>query len=192
MKVSREQARQNHERVLDTAASLLREHGYDGIGVADLMQAAGLTHGGFYRNFASKDELIVKATERALAASRALIEAGQVGQGAAGFRTLVETYVSCGHRDDAASGCILPALATDASRREDPALHAVFIAAIDDYTAHLDALASSMPAAASARPPAAILAEMVGAVVLARAMGAGSEADHLLDCVVRDLTDSAP
>jgi TetR/AcrR family transcriptional repressor of nem operon len=56
MRVSREKALENREQIIETAARLLREHGFDGIGVADIMKAAGLTHGGFYRNFASKDD----------------------------------------------------------------------------------------------------------------------------------------
>src|SRR4030081_3118302 len=65
MKVSREQAAENRERILDVAAQLFRERGFDGIGVADLMKAAGLTHGGFYGHFSSKEDLMAQACERA-------------------------------------------------------------------------------------------------------------------------------
>ena len=190
MRVSREKAQENHDRVIDTAAGLLREHGYDGIGVADLMQAAGLTHGGFYRNFASKDDLIVKATGHALEATRAMLEEAHAAAPEAAFRTLIEQYVSGRHRDGTASGCILPALAADSGRRNDPALRAVFVEAIEDYLRHLDAIAPTMPAGSRSRAPAAILSEMVGAIVLARAMGAGDRADNLLDAVVHDLTEA--
>src|SRR3981081_1255258 len=74
MKVSREQAAENRERILDTAARLFREKGFDGIGVADLMQGAGLTHGVFYGQFASKEDLAAQACERALAQSAAKLE----------------------------------------------------------------------------------------------------------------------
>ena len=66
MKVSKEQMAENRERILDVAAQLFREKGFDGIGVADLMKSAGLTHGGFYGHFASKDELMAEASARAL------------------------------------------------------------------------------------------------------------------------------
>src|ERR1051326_1600030 len=66
MKVSREQAAENRERIVQVAAKLFRERGFDGIGVADLMKAAGLTHGGFYGNFSSKDDLVAEASGRAL------------------------------------------------------------------------------------------------------------------------------
>ena len=69
MRVSREQAAKNRERVLDVAARLFRERGFDGVGVADLMKAAGLTHGGFYGHFASKEDLMAQAWRRALAGS---------------------------------------------------------------------------------------------------------------------------
>ena len=66
MKVSREQAAQNRERIVETAAQLFRERGFEGIGIADLMKEAGLTHGGFYGHFSSKEELIAEASARAL------------------------------------------------------------------------------------------------------------------------------
>ena len=65
MKVSREQAAENRERIINAAAKLYREHGFGGIGVADLMRQAGMTHGGFYGHFASKEDLIAQACERA-------------------------------------------------------------------------------------------------------------------------------
>ena len=71
MKVTREQAAQNRQRILDAAAQLFREHGFEGIGVADLMKEAGLTHGGFYGHFSSKDDLIAQASARELTRSLA-------------------------------------------------------------------------------------------------------------------------
>jgi TetR/AcrR family transcriptional repressor of nem operon len=191
VRVSREKAQENRDHVIDTAAGLLREHGYDGIGVSDLMKAAGLTHGGFYRNFATKDDLIVNATGRAVESTRAVLEEAHAAAPEAAFRTLIEQYVSAGHRDGMASGCILPALAADSARRDNPALRTVFVNAIDDYLRYLSAIAPTMPDGSRSRAPAAILAEMVGAVVLARAMGAGGKADTLLDAVVRDLTEAS-
>ena len=69
MKVTREQAAQNRERIIDAAAQLFRERGFEGIGVADLMKEAGLTHGGFYGHFSSKDDLIAQASARELTRS---------------------------------------------------------------------------------------------------------------------------
>ena len=94
MRVSREKALENREQILDTAARLLRKHGFEGIGVADIMKAAGLTHGGFYRNFASKDDLAVKASERAIANTTALLKSGLAQKPKDPLRALIEGYVS--------------------------------------------------------------------------------------------------
>src|SRR3954462_4017135 len=72
MKVSREQAAQSRERIVETAARLFRERGFEGVGVADLMKEAGLTHGGFYGHFSSKEDLIAEASTRPLMHSLAL------------------------------------------------------------------------------------------------------------------------
>lgn len=187
MRVSRDKKIENREQVLGTAARLLREHGYDGIGVADIMKAAGLTHGGFYRNFESKDDLAVKATERAFAEANAVMKAGLEQQPRAPFRALIEGYVSSVHRDNPGSGCILPALAADAARRDDPALRAVFTRAIQFYSEQIAALLSGGSSPSGGRHPAAILSEMVGAVVLARVIGDAPLAESLMAAVVTDI-----
>ncbi len=192
MRVSREKKAENHDQVIATAARLLREHGLDGIGVADIMKAAGLTHGGFYRHFASKDDLAVKASERAIADTIALLKDGLAQQPEDPFRTFIEAYVSSAHRDDPGTGCILPALAADASRSRDPALRAVFTKAIQYYLDQIAVLSSARPAATGTRHPAAILSEIVGAVVLSRAVADSAMADSLMAAVVTDLTGPGP
>jgi TetR/AcrR family transcriptional repressor of nem operon len=186
MRVSREKALENREQIIETAARLLREHGFDGIGVADIMKAAGLTHGGFYRNFASKDDLAVRASEHAIADTAALLKAGLAEQPQDPLRTLIERYVSSAHRDDPGSGCILPALAADAARRGDPALRAVFVTAIQYYLDEIAKL-SSAPPRGTGRHPAAILSEMVGAVVLSRVLADTPLAESLMAAVVADI-----
>jgi TetR/AcrR family transcriptional repressor of nem operon len=133
MRVSREKALENREQIIETAARLLRKHGFDGIGVADIMKAAGLTHGGLYRNFTSKDDLAVNASKRATADTKTLLNDGLAQQPKNPLRSLIEGYVSSAHRDNPGSGSILPALAVDAARSDDPALRAVFITALRDY-----------------------------------------------------------
>lgn len=192
MRVSREKALENREQVVEVAARLLREHGFDGIGVADIMKAAGLTHGGFYRNFTSKDDLAVKASERAIADTQALLKEGLAQQPQDPLRELIERYVSSTHRDDPGSGCILPALAADAARRDDPALRAVFTKAIQYYLDQIAALSSATPATTGGRHPAAILSEMVGAVILSRVIADAPLADSLIAAVVTDITGPHP
>ena len=120
MKVTREQAAANRERVLDTAARLFRERGFGGIGVADLMQEAGLTHGGFYGHFASKDDLAVCACEHAFAQSQARWSRLLAEGGADALPTLIASYVSARHRDHPGRGCALAALGGEAHRHAPP------------------------------------------------------------------------
>src|SRR2546423_7124313 len=87
MKVTRQQAAENRERILDAASKLFRERGLDGIGVADLMKGAGLTHGGFYGHFSSKEELMAQACTRALEAS---VDKWR----SRGLREIVQSYLS--------------------------------------------------------------------------------------------------
>src|SRR5206468_10994831 len=113
MKVSREQAAQNRERIVETAAQLFRERGFEGIGVADLMKEAGLTHGGFYGHFSSKDDLIAEASARALTRSLALLS--NLPERASGdpLTTIAGAYLTSKHRDDPGTGCLLAALGSD-------------------------------------------------------------------------------
>ncbi|WP_298329046.1 TetR/AcrR family transcriptional regulator, partial [Asticcacaulis sp.] len=184
MRVSREKALESREQVIETAARLLRERGFDGIGVADIMKAAGMTHGGFYRHFESKDDLAVKASERAITESKAALVDELSKNPQDPLRAIIERYVSAVHRDDPGTGCILPALAADAARRDDPALREVFTANIREYLDQLGALLAVRPAATGVRTPAAILAEMVGAVVLSRVISDETLADQLINDVV--------
>lgn len=191
MRVSREKAQASREQVIDTAARLLRERGFDGIGVADIMKAAGMTHGGFYRHFASKDELAVKAAERAITESTRVLTEALAKQPPDPFRAIIERYVSSIHRDDPGSGCILPALAADAARRDDPALRGVFTANIQGYLEQLELmLAARSPD--GHRAPAAILSEMVGAIVLSRVIADTALADSLIETVVTDIAGPSP
>lgn len=187
MRVSREKAEQNREHVIETAARLLRSRGYDGIGVADLMKAAGLTHGGFYRNFESKEDLAVQATEKAFTDLRSGIEAIVNDPSKNPFSALVSSYVSVAHRDDQGSACGLTTLGADAARRENPALRKVFSDGIRDYLSLLAGLADDMPASTSRRAPEAVLAEMVGAVILSRLIQSPQQSEHLLAAVNADL-----
>lgn len=166
MKVSRAQAEENRERILDNAAELFRERGFDGIGLNDLMQAAGLTRGGFYGHFESKDDLAAQATQRALEANREQWKK----QTDRSLQAWVKTYLSDAHRDHLGAGCGLVALAGDAARG-GPAVKEVFA----DGVAHLVAtLQAQMPAADPAvkhEQALAMLSTLVGALLLSRAVG---------------------
>lgn len=117
-RVSQAQAEENRSRVVDTASRLFREQGTQ-VSVADLMKAAGLTHGAFYKQFASKEALVDEATAHAftrLAGHHAAGLEQHDGQRDATQRALIDTYLSVDHRDDPAGGCPVAGLATDVAR----------------------------------------------------------------------------
>ena len=163
MKVSKAQAQANRARVVETAATLFRERGYDGVGVADLMAAAGLTHGGFYKNFGSKTDLMAESAACGLAQNAAL-------SGGADIPEFVRSYLSREHRDGRATGCTIAALSGDAARQPE-AVRAAFAAGIESLLATLTPWpeATGADAGATRARHLAILAQAVGAIVISRA-----------------------
>src|ERR1044072_1116956 len=117
MKVSREQAAGRRERMLEAAAQRFRERGFDGIGVADLMKEAGLTHGGFYGHFSSKEDLIAEACARASERSRERWK--RLSERAPGdpLAEIVRMYLTAKHRDSPGAGCLVAALGPDVARQ---------------------------------------------------------------------------
>lgn len=164
MKVTKTQALENRARIVATAATLFRERGYDGVGVADLMAAAGFTHGGFYKHFRSKADLMAEAAASAFSQSVANI---------AGLdpSTFVKEYLSRKHRDRLGDGCTLAALSGDAARQPE-SIKKAFADGIESELAVLaredSALSESGQRAARAKR-IDTLAHVVGALVLSRA-----------------------
>jgi len=179
MKVTKAQAQANREHVVETASRLFRERGYDGVGVADLMAAAGFTHGGFYKHFRSKSDLMAESAACGLAQSAAL----SAGVDASEF---VRHYLSREHRDERATGCTMAALSGDAARQPE-SVRAAFAAGIENQLALLSSEGAALEGAERARARAlAILAQAVGAIVLSRACPDDSPlADEIL-AVCRD------
>ncbi|HEX4386478.1 MAG TPA: TetR/AcrR family transcriptional regulator, partial [Myxococcales bacterium] len=133
MRVTRQESEKNRQEILQVAEKLFRERGFDGVGVADLMKAAGFTHGGFYNHFSGKDELEREAVkcvfERSNADFKQQIEAG-------GWKEHARDYLTPKHRDDPAGGCPLSALAPDAARK-GPELQACFAQGIEEVVSDL-------------------------------------------------------
>jgi TetR/AcrR family transcriptional repressor of nem operon len=181
MRVSREQAAKNREHVVDTAARLFRERGYDGIGVADLMKEAGLTHGGFYGNFASKEQLMAEACARAFdsAAERWTRLAARDGAGA--MAGIADAYLSRAHVDHPGAGCAVAALGADASRLAPP----VRAAMTDGIKTQIDLMASLHAGGTQDARAGAIAdyAAMIGALVLARATDDVALSEEILQTV---------
>lgn len=168
MKVSREQAAENRERILQVAAKLFRERGFDGIGVADLMKSVGLTHGGFYGQFASKEDLAAQACARALAESAKrwdrLIEKAEDP-----LTAVITSYLSARHQGDPGSGCAFAALGAEAPRRE-PAVGRAFAEGLGALIERLTRMMPNRAKAARREKALATMATLVGALVLARAV----------------------
>ena len=159
-----------HERIVDTAARVLRETGFYGVGVADIMKRAGLTHGGFYAHFPSRDALLVEALERAGQDSRGRmqrsIDAGEkkaVGR----FRALVESYLSDRHLASPESGCPVAALASEMPRQSD-AVRAAGARRVQSLT---EAVAATLPDGEPDETAGIVASQLVGALQLARALG---------------------
>lgn len=186
MKVTREQAAENHERVIDVASRLFREHGFEGAGVTDIMTGAGLTHGGFYAQFKSKDDLAAQACARGLA--RTLEKVRERARASRGdpLTALVRNYVSAAHRDARGTGCVIAALASEVVRQKRP-LRAAFSDGIEEFVGTVAGMHAGPSKSANRRKAMATLAEMVGAIVLARAVDA-SLAQEIIDAAVADLT----
>ncbi|HWK97356.1 MAG TPA: TetR/AcrR family transcriptional regulator [Pseudolabrys sp.] len=185
MRVSREKAQENRNRIVAVAGSLLREKGFDGIGVADIMKAADLTHGGFYGHFKSKDELAALACGEALTRSAARWSEVRDNAGTDPFKAMVAHYLSPRQFDGTGRGCALVALGAEAPR-QPKAVREVFR---DGLAKLLDVLMSALPGTKAARrkKSLAVMAELVGAGVLARAVDDPVLAEEILDAVRHDL-----
>jgi len=164
MKVSKAQVQENRARIVEVAAALFRERGYDGVGIADLMGAAGLTHGGFYKHFRSKADLMAEAAAFGIAHTAAQ-------NSALPSADFVQRYLSRAHRDARDSGCTIAALSGDAARQSEQ-VKATFAAGIEASVAavlssHVELAGEGYGAARAAMLNT--LAHAVGALVLSRA-----------------------
>lgn len=190
MKVSREQFAENRERILAEAGQLFREKGFDGVGIADIMNAAGLTHGGFYRHFSSKDDLAAQTCRQAMEGTVERWSALLQGEDTQPLLALLAHYLSERHRDELGRGCMFAALAGDAARQEE----GVRKAYTEGLSALLDLLAARLPGRsrqARRRRAIAAMAEMVGAVILARAVDDPELSKEILGAATQDLLTSS-
>ncbi|MEO8467061.1 MAG: TetR family transcriptional regulator [Gammaproteobacteria bacterium] len=189
MKVTKAQAQENRARIVETAGVLFREQGYDGVGVAELMAAAGFTHGGFYKHFRSKADLMAEAAASGI--SRRVANSGGLD-----FCEFVTHYLSREHRDDPGAGCTIAALCGDAARQSE-AIKATFAAGIESSLAAFkreDATAGEFDQTDVRAKMIDTFAHMVGALVLSRACPDNSPlAEEILDvCRKQILTSLRP
>lgn len=170
---------EKHQRILQEAARLFREQGFDGVSVGQIMQATGLTHGPFYNHFASKEALMAASTLHGSEHSRAALDAATSSPEA--MRQYVRDYVSAAHRDTPGNGCLLAALAGDA--RKQPAVRPAFGIHLQSI---IGKLAAHFPWRKKRNPrqdAIVMLSAMVGAVALARAVDDGALSDEILAAV---------
>jgi TetR/AcrR family transcriptional repressor of nem operon len=178
----------SRDRIVDTAAARMRRSGINGVGVAELMQEAGMTHGGFYRHFKSRDDLVSAAVERALAlgSARTVDAASQGGKRA--FEAIVDDYLSSAHRAAPEAGCAVAGLAEDISRADDRTRSA-YGHQVEQYLELLAGLTPSSDAAADRRRACLVLSALVGALAMARAVGDVELSDDILSDTARALKD---
>ena len=177
MRMSREAAAETKDRIIDVAAQMLRERGYDGTSLADVMHAAGMTHGGFYKHFSSKDEMADDAVRSAFEAIAALFAVREAEAGwAAAAAAYFEDYLSPAHVENPGLGCPVAGLGADAGRRVD-ALGPAFRAGVDLL------IERNRPKRGGAKARAKTirrLAMLTGAVTVARAVGPGPLREEIL------------
>ena len=176
---------ETHERIVDVAARAIRRNGYAGVGVADVMKQAGLTHGGFYAHFGSRDALLVEAVERAGRESAEAVARSlerRAGKGASAFRALVEAYLSDEHLASLETGCPVAALACDMPRQSE----AVREASAQRVKRLVGTVQSTLPHAP--RGTASVVAgTLVGSLQLARAIGGDAEGRAVLSAARKAL-----
>src|ERR1044072_1036464 len=159
MRVSRDQAEKNRQRVITVASQLFREHGFDGIGLKDLMEAAGLTQGAFYKQFESKEDLAAQASRRALESASERWSAAIAENPDDPLGAVIAFYLSAGHREEKLDGCPVVALGSDAAR-QGAGVKAAFEEGIKTYLEVLGPLLSGDDASGRAM---VVLSTMVGA-----------------------------
>jgi TetR/AcrR family transcriptional repressor of nem operon len=183
MKVSREQAADNRARVVDVAGRLFREKGFDGVGVADIMKGAGLTHGGFYGQFGSKDDLAAEAAAQTL--ERSIARWTRFADGDDPLAAIVTSYLARSHRDAPGSGCAMAALSADAVR-QPRAVRQTFTDALNSFVGILAKLVPGASTAARRRKALATMSGMVGAVILSRAVNDVALSDEILAAAAKE------
>lgn len=183
MKTSKANVEANRSKLLEAASEGFRKHGFDGVKVADVMQAAGLSHGGFYTYFESKDDLIAQACAASLERQAGRLKAVK-GDPKEELEAYIVRYLSTKSRDEPGQACLFPTLAADAARQPEP-VRRVFSEGVGDY---LDALAA-LSDSGEGRPKAiTLLSTLVGAMVLARAVEDEALSDEILTIVKSALT----
>jgi TetR/AcrR family transcriptional regulator, transcriptional repressor for nem operon len=190
MKVSRGKAAENRERILDAASGLFRAKGFGGIGVAEIMKAAELTHGGFYGHFASKEALVAEASQRSMARAAENWQRIVTAVPDKPYAALLDHYLAPSHRDEPGKGCAFAALGTDTARAGGEVRKTY----AEGLQSLLDILTNALPGfskPARRRKAVAAMATLVGAITLARAVDDPGLSDEILEAARHELRAAA-
>jgi TetR/AcrR family transcriptional regulator, transcriptional repressor for nem operon len=187
MRYDAEHKARTRERVLKEAVLAIRARGPESLGVAEVMKRAGLTHGGFYAHFDSRQALLAAAMDEMFAATRGVFDRRTEGmEPEAALRAYVRFYLSRSHRDARDQGCPLPVLSGDLPRMEGE-VRERFAAGVSRLSAALAAKLQAMGRVDADAMAASVLMEMIGALSVARAMGPTVQSDALLATVRGDV-----
>jgi TetR/AcrR family transcriptional regulator, transcriptional repressor for nem operon len=181
MRYDSEHKQRTREKVLKAAAKAIRAQGPHRVGVAAVMGKAGLTHGGFYAHFDSKDDLIAAAIGQMFEEARSNWERlTQAKQPAAALAAYIDFYLSTAHRDAVSAGCPIPILAPESRRLGKPSRDQ-FAAGVARLTERLRSQLELLGTPNAADEASSMLAEMIGALALARAEQDSARSDAILD-----------
>ncbi|MGY4474862.1 TetR/AcrR family transcriptional regulator [Bradyrhizobium sp. USDA 3364] len=190
MRVSRIQAAENRQTVINVASRLFRERGFDGIGLKDLMEGAGLTQGAFYKQFESKEDLAAQASKRALESASERWSAAIAENPDDPLGAVIAFYLSAGHREEKLDGCPVVALGSDAAR-QGAGVKAAFEEGIKAYLEVLAPLLPKTDGEDSNRKAMVVLSTMVGAMTLARAVNDPDLAQAFQNAAVEHVREAA-
>lgn len=191
-RVSKQQMERNREEIIHVSSQLFRERGLNGVSVNDLMAAAGLTHGGFYGHFASKDELVAIASRKTFEDVNIQWHAISQQPGKNNLHTLVESYLSVSHRDDVKDGCAITALASDVAREsEEKPVREVYLNGVKAMLDRLESLADTQDDEQRRQQALTQTVLLVGALMLARATAGDPLSDEFLAAAKKTLLGNA-
>lgn len=180
MRYSDTHKEETRKKVVRAAAAAVRAKGPDGVGVAEIMAEAGLTHGGFYAHFPNKEALVAAAIEEAFGQSRRRFARMTEGISTkAALEAFVDAYVSAEHRDNPQRGCPISTLTNDLPR-QGPLVRAAFDTGVENLIGRLEAWLPEGEPAARRGLASSLMAEMAGAVALSRAVSDEALADEVL------------
>lgn len=190
MRVSRVQAEENRQAVINVSGRLFREHGFDGIGLKDLMKGAGLTQGAFYKQFESKEDLAAQASRRAMESAAQLWATATAANPDDPLGAVLGFYLSMEHRQEKMDGCPIAALGSDAARQSSTVKEA-FETGIRAYLETLGAMISTTQSEETKGRAMGILSTMLGALTLSRVVNDPELAKDFLTAAERQIREVA-